>query len=79
MSKTLQEVELEPSTHTHTLKAPKVTKEEVEEGVMKVDIEGEGVVQHGEHGSMNVDGGRSFKFPQFENDPIQQVMRPTYD
>lgn len=74
-----QQIELEPSTNTHTLSAPKVEKEELEEGIMKVDVEGDGVVQHGEHGSMKVESGRTFKFPQYEHDPIQQAMRPTYD
>lgn len=70
---------LEPSTNTHVLEAKNVTKEDLGNGMLKLSIEGEGIVTHGEHGTLKTESKTVFKYVQQELNPVTQKLQNAYD
>lgn len=72
---------LEPSTNTHHLSGEVVDKKEYDDpvGTMQLRVEGEGLVTHGEHGTLKTESRNLFKFNQQEYNPYRERMQAAYD
>ena len=70
---------LEASTNTHKISANQITKTELGNGMLKLNIEGEGVVTHGEHGTLKTESTTVFKYTQQEVNPITKKMQNAFD
>ena len=73
-------VVLEPSTHTHTLESEnnvKVTK--ISSSVIKMTIKGDGIVTHGEHGTIRTEAETVIKYTQKEYNPVTKAMQNAFD
>ena len=75
----MKQVVLEPSTNTHTLKANEVTVKDHGEGILSLTIEGEGIVQHGEHGTLKTESPNVMKYVQQELNPVTRAIQNAYD
>lgn len=72
-------VVLEPSTNTHTLSAENVKMKEIENGIIELDIKGDGVVTHGEHGTLRTESSKVIKYVQQEVNPVTKKMQNAFD
>jgi len=70
---------LEPSTNTHTLTANKVEVKEIENGILQIKTHGEGVVTHGEHGTLRTESENVIKYVQQELNPVTKKMQNAFD
>lgn len=70
---------LEPSTNTHILEATEIKKTEFGNGILKLSITGEGIVKHGEHGTLKTESGTVIKYVQQELNPVTKKMRNAFD
>lgn len=70
---------LEPSTNTHTLEAEAITKTDVGNGIIKLNIKGDGIVTHGEHGTLTTESENVIKYVQQEVNPISKKMQNAFD
>jgi hypothetical protein len=70
---------LEPSTNTHRLTAQKIEAKELGNSVVKLKIEGEGLLIHGEHGVLKTESENIVKYVQQELDPIRQSFVNAFD
>jgi hypothetical protein len=70
---------LEPSTNTHILKADEITKTDMGDGMLKLQIKGEGIVTHGEHGTLKTESKTVFKYVQQELNPVSQKLQNAFD
>lgn len=70
---------LEPSTNTHVLQANDVKKTDLGEGILKLQIEGEGIVTHGEHGTLKTEHPVVFKYVQQEVNPVTRKLQNAFD
>lgn len=71
---------LEPSTNTHKITANDVVVENLTElGGMKLTVEGEGIVTHGEHGVIVTEGKNVIKLVQQEVNPITRALQNSFD
>ena len=51
----MEKVILEPSSNTHVLHARQVKQKSLGDGIVALQIEGEGIVTHGEHGTLKTE------------------------
>ena len=70
---------LEPSTNTHTITAPNITKTDLGNGILKLDIQGDGIVTHGEHGTIATEAPNVIKYVQQEVNPVTKKMQAAFD
>lgn len=70
---------LEASTNTHKISANKITKKEIGDGMLKLNIIGDGIVTHGEHGTLKTESNTVFKYTQQEVNPITKKMQNAFD
>ena len=75
----LNQVVLEPSTNTHLIKGKVVDVQNLEGGVMKLHIQGDGVVVHGEHGTLKTESEHIIKYVQQELNPVTNAMQAAFD
>jgi len=75
----MKKVVLEPSTNTHTMEATKITSEDLGNGILKLDVEGGGIVTHGEHGTLKTESKTVFKYVQQEVNPVTKKLQNAYD
>lgn len=75
----METVELEPSTNTHVLSASKIETEDLGNGTIKMQVNGDGVVSHGEHGSVKTESDNVIKYNQKEHNPIQDMLQSALD
>lgn len=71
---------LEKSTNTHVLnskKNVKVTK--IDESTLLLNIEGPGVITHGQHGTIVTESPTVIKYVQQELNPVTQMMQNAFD
>ena len=74
-----KEVVLEPSTNTHKITADNVEVKDLGNGILQLDIEGQGIVTHGEHGTLKTESKRVFKYVQQEFNPVLKEIRNAVD
>lgn len=75
----MKNVVLEPSTNTHTLKGNVVKTKKITDSIMTVKIEGEGIVTHGQHGTIRTESPNVIKYVQQEKNPVTQKMMNAFD
>ncbi len=75
----MEKLVLEPSTNTHQIEAKKITNEDLGNGILKLKIEGEGVITHGEHGSIKTESKDVIKYVQQELNPVTRKLQNAYD
>ncbi|TDD74634.1 hypothetical protein [Flavobacterium caseinilyticum] len=70
---------LEPSTNTHVLEADKIEMKKLGNGIIKLKITGNGIVTHGEHGTIKTEAENVIKYIQQEINPISGIMQNAFD
>ena len=70
---------LEPSTNTHTLEANEVISKELENGIVKLTVKGDGIVTHGEHGTIRTESAHIMKYVQQELNPVTKKLQNAFD
>jgi hypothetical protein len=70
---------LEPSTNTHSLNANDVKVEKIDNSILKLTIDGEGIVTHGEHGTLTTESKNVIKYVQQEYNPVTRKLRNAFD
>jgi len=72
-------VVLEPSTNTHRIEAKSIISKDLGNSILKLNIEGHGVVTHGEHGTLRTESKTVIKYIQQELNPITKKLQNAYD
>ena len=73
-------VVLEPSTNTHTMTATQsVVVEDLGNSTLKLKVAGEGIVTHGEHGTLVTESANVIKYVQQEFNPVTKKLRNAFD
>jgi hypothetical protein len=75
----MQKEVLEPSSNTHVLEAESITKTDLGNGILELDIKGDGIVTHGEHGTLKTESEKVFKYVQQELNPVSQRLQNAFD
>lgn len=76
----LNEVVLEPSTNTHKLTSTgSVTSKKFGDSTIKMVIAGEGIVSHGEHGTLKTESQHVIKYNQQELNPVTRKLQNAFD
>ena len=75
----MKTIVLEPSTNTHKLTANNVVVTKIGESAIQLDIQGNGIVTHGEHGTLTTESARVYKYIQQEFNPITKAMQNAFD
>ena len=70
---------LEPSTNSHVLEANKIEMKKLGNGIIKLKIIGDGIVTHGEHGTIKTEAENVIKYIQQEINPISGIMQNAFD
>lgn len=70
---------LEPSTNTHVLEANKITMKKLGNGIIQLKISGNGIVTHGEHGTIKTEAENVIKYIQQEINPISGILQNAFD
>ena len=74
-----QVVVLEPSTNTHYVSANSIEVTNLENSTLKLKINGDGIVTHGEHGTLVTESPNVIKYNQQEFNPITRKLQNAYD
>lgn len=70
---------LEASTNTHVLKATKIEIKKFKNGVIKLKVQGNGIITHGEHGTIKTESEHLIKYIQQEVNPVSGVLQNAFD
>lgn len=70
---------LEASTNTHILEARKIEMKKLKNGIIKLNITGNGLVTHGEHGTIRTESQHIIKYVQQEINPVSGIMQNAFD
>jgi hypothetical protein len=70
---------LEPSTNTHVMEADKIEMKKLGNGIIQLKISGNGIVTHGEHGTIKTEAENVIKYIQQEINPISGIMQNAFD
>jgi hypothetical protein len=71
---------LEPSTNTHIVEGyNSINVTDCGNGVLKLNIEGDGVVKHGEHGTLKTESAVVIKYVQKELNPVTKALQNAFD
>jgi hypothetical protein len=74
-----QVVVLEPSTNTHAVSANSIEVVNLDNSTLKLKINGDGIVTHGEHGTLVTESPNVIKYNQQEFNPITRKLQNAYD
>ncbi len=75
----MEKVILEPSTNTHTMTGNNIIVKDLGNGILKLNIDGEGVVTHGEHGAIKTESPSVLKYVQQEVNPVSKKLQNAWD
>lgn len=82
----MKTIVLEPSVNTHALSAKSIDKKEITDSVLLIKIKGDGVVTHGQpgtvrgnHGTLRIESENILKYTQQEFNPISRMMMNAFD
>ena len=70
---------LEQSTNTHVLEADRIVMKKLGNGIIQLKISGNGIVTHGEHGTIKTEAENVIKYIQQEINPISRVKQNAFD
>lgn len=80
MKNTVNETVLEPSSNTHVLKTEgHITRTDISSEVVALRVKGDGVVTHGEHGTLKTESEFMVKYVQQELNPVTAAMQAAFD
>jgi len=79
MENNKQTVVLEPSTNTHQIQANSIEKINIDESILKLKIKGDGIITHGEHGTLVTESENVIKYVQKEFNPITKKLQNAFD
>jgi hypothetical protein len=79
MKKQGKELVLEQSTNTHKINAQNVVSEDLGNGILQLEIEGDGIITHGEHGVIKTESKNVIKYVQQELNPVSKAMQNAFD
>lgn len=80
MNKTDEKVILEKSTNTHVLNSEqKVVVTNLDNSTMLLNIKGNGIVTHGQHGTVVTESPTVVKYVQQELNPVTRKMQNAFD
>tara|TARA_Y100001937_G_C6964360_1_gene260358 strand:- start:371 stop:604 length:234 start_codon:yes stop_codon:yes gene_type:complete len=74
-----KEVVLEPSTNTHKISADGVEVKDLGNGILHLTVNGDGVVTHGEHGTLKTESKNVIKYVQQELNPVTRKIQNAVD
>ena len=75
----LKTVVLEPSTNTHKLEGRIVNSTDLGNSMIALEIEGDGIVTHGEHATLVTQSRKVAKVIQQEYNPVSRTMQNACD
>ena len=75
----MKKLVLEPSTNTHQIEAENITSQDLGNGIMKLKVKGEGIITHGEHGTITTESKYILKYVQQEVNPVTRKLQNAYD
>jgi len=75
----MKKVVLEKSTNTHTLEANKIVSKDCGDGILQLKVNGDGIVTHGEHGTLKTESENVIKYIQKEYNPVTQKLQNAFD
>jgi hypothetical protein len=75
----MEKIVLEPSTNTHTLEAKQITSKDLGNGILKINTKGDGIVTHGEHGTIKTESKHIIKYVQQEVNPVTKKLQNAFD
>ena len=75
----MNSVVLEPSTNTHRMQSTEIEVQDLGQGILKINTQGNGIVTHGEHGTLVTESQHVVKYVQQELNPLTQKMRNAWD
>jgi hypothetical protein len=70
---------LEQTTNTHILEAKAIKVVKTMDSTQVIEVSGEGVISHGEHGILKTESKHLIKYIQQEFNPITQIVENAYD
>ena len=74
-----EKIVLEPSTNTHVLEVNSVEVKNLENGMMQLKIKGNGIITHGEHGTIKTESEHIIKYIQQEVNPLTRQRQNAFD
>ena len=75
----MKKVVLEESKNVHCIEANEVIVKDLGNGVLELEISGDGVVTHGEHGTLKTESANVIKYVQQELNPVTQKLQNAFD
>ena len=73
-------VVLEPSTNTHVMKNENgILVHRITNSILKLKVQGDGIVNHGEHGTVKTESPDVIKYVQQELNPITKAIQNAFD
>lgn len=69
---------LEPSTNTHVMEANKIVMKKLGNGIIQLKISGDGIVTHGEHGTIKTESENVIKYIQQEINPVSGIIQNAF-
>ena len=71
---------VEKSTHPHKLESDKkIVVNKIDDNTLDIELNGETIVTHGEHGTLKVESERVIKYNQQELNPVTRSMQRVFD
>lgn len=71
---------LEKTTHTHVLEADNINViKTINQTTQVIEVQGEGIVTHGEHGMLKTESKHIIKYIQQEFNPITGIVEAAFD
>ena len=75
----MKKIVLEESTNVHCIEASDVIVKDLGNGVLELEITGDGIVTHGEHGTLKTESPNVIKYVQQELNPVTQKLQNAFD
>ena len=70
---------LHQSTNPHVIVGKKIVKTDLGNDILKLEISGDGIVTHGEHGTLKTESKTVIKYVQQEINPVTQQLQNAFD
>ncbi len=75
----MKQLALENTTHTHLLKAEEIEVIQTIGSTQVIEVKGDGLITHGEHGTIKTESPHLIKYIQQEFNPITRIVEDAYD
>ena len=75
----MKKIVLEESSNVHSLEANEIKVKDLGDGVLELEISGDGIVTHGEHGTLKTESPNVIKYVQQELNPVTQKLQKAFD